>query len=422
MVSKESPDNINLPESLRLICGHAHFSVERDALTAAGFSPEACPEILVNPGSIEELKELIALAIRTGSQIIPVGGGTQIRQVLTPFTKGIGLCCSRFNHILEFEPDNLSITVEAGTVNETVQQHILGNNLHFPIIPDFSASTIGGEVAANYSSWKRFRYGTIGDHVLGLSFISPTGKLVSTGGKTVKNVSGYDFTRLLAGSWGTMGILYSITLKLAPLAEKEIYAFRNFLSITDALTEGERIMSLRPSLSSCNLWCDNTYNGDGATMSLTLEGSNEFIDSQIKLLQLAPGWNLLEEEQARTTARSDYLVARQRMKAGFFHTMIIDKRQTAAARRTLFFLKNLHSSLDYDLMAGVIEYSVPGYARQLSDEILREWDKANKGGENTTQKLIHCDNMAPLVDRLLPTIDPHGIMFRNNLFSGRINS
>lgn len=422
MVINGSPDNTNLLDALLLICGNTHVSSEGYALTSAGFSVEARPEVLVRPGSIEEIREITSLATRTGTQIIPVGGGTQLRQVLTPFTGGIGLCCSRFNRIHEFEPDNLSITVEAGTLNATIQQHILSKNLHLPIIPDFSASTIGGEVAANYSSWKRFRYGGIGEYVLGIKFISPTGKLISTGGKTVKNVSGYDFSRLLAGSWGTMGIIYSITLKLAPLPEKEIIALRHFPSSSDALQEGERIMSLRPALSSCNLCRDNDSIGHGATMTLCLEGSKEFIDGQFRLLQLSPAWDLLADELALSTAKSDYLAKRRKIKADFFHTTIIDKRQIAMARRILLFLENLHCSLDYDLTAGIFEYSIPGYPRQLSDEILREWDKVSGGEKSTRQKLTHSHNTAPLVDRLLPTIDPHGIMFRNNLFSRRKNS
>lgn len=384
-----------------------------------GFSQTAKPEAVVRPGTLEEIKEIITFAIDSGTAIIPVGGGTQIRQVLTDSQAGIGLCMGRVNQIHEFEVGNFSITAEAGTLHSTVKEMVNAENLQLPIAADFNASTIGGEVATNFSSVKRYKFGTVGNYVLGLTFISPTGKFVKTGGKTVKNASGYDFTKLLSGSWGTMGILNSVTFKLNPLPETEIKLVRDFAGTDDAIEEGVQILSRKPNVSGCNIFNKPGSEETSVTMSISLEGSREFIDSQIKYLSLSSSWNVMEEESVFKSAEASHLNMRREMKRRYFNTVIVDKRKLLASQKGLHFLMQQGCLLDFDLSAGVLEFSIP---KDTSAPFGLFWNQWNFFTEELKGKVIHFssgESAHPLLDRLLPIIDPHKIMFRNNIFSRR---
>ncbi len=423
MAAKTNIDTSEIVDNLSRICGLSYISTEEEIFFAMGFSQSAKPEAIVYPGSPEEIQEIIRFAADSGTAVIPVGGGTLLGQVLTPSQQGIGICLSRLNRIEEFEPDNLSIICEAGTLHGAINNLVSSRNLQLPVLPDFDRATIGGGVATNFSSWKRYRFGAVGDYVLGLTFISPTGEVVRTGGKTVKNVSGYDFTKLLGSSWGTMGIISSVTLKLMPLPEQEIVLVRHFNRAEDALAESVKIMSVRPALSSCNLFVQKKdKNAESRiTLSLSLEGSREFLESRLKVLQLTPEWDVANDAATLAAARESHLFSRRIMKDGFFHTAIIDKRELQRAVSAIRFLEKRHCLFDFDISAGVLEFSAPGYPRNPAEGFVAEWRNSTRGLQSLARDALLPDELNPLLGRILPTIDPQRIMFRNNIFSRRYN-
>ena len=408
-----------IADRLSGICGHSNVATDQQEMFHLGFSQAAKPEVIVRPGRVEEIREIVSFAMDSSTSIIPIGGGTQIRQALTESQAGIGLCMDRFDRIHEFEVGNLSITAEAGTLNSTIQKTANAENLQLAVNADVNTSTIGGEVATNFSSLKRYKYGAIRDYVLGLTFISPTGKFVKTGGKTVKNTSGYDFTKLLSGSWGTMGILYSITLKLNPLPEKEIMMVRNFSAADDAIEEGMQIISKKSGISSCNIFKDTEREDSSLTMALSLEGSTEFIDAQIKHLNLPSSWKIMTDQPALLSVRTSLLKTRKEMKREYFNTVIIDKRAIPLSTNSLQFLIQQGCLFDFDIAAGVLEFSVPGNSEASANPFWKQWSSVMEGLHGKAISFLPNGSSSPLLGRLLPTIDPHKIMFRNNIFSRR---
>ena len=419
MITKTAENRNLVADKLSSICGHAGVTTDQEGMFNLGFSQTAMPELVVRPGTIEEIGEIVSFAMGSGTSIIPVGGGTQIRQVLTDSQAGIGLCMDRLSRVHEFALGNFSITAEAGTLHSTIQEMVNAKNLQLPVAADFTASTIGGEVATNFSSRKRYKFGTVGDYVLGLTYITPTGKFVKTGGQTVKNASGYDFTKLLGGSWGTMGILTSVTLRLNPLPEREVLLVRDFTGIGDAVEEGIKFLSRKPDISGCNIFNKPGSEETSVTMSISLEGSRELIDSQLKLLSPSASWSLLEEEVVFKSAEASHLNMRRATKKTYFNTVILDKRAIWEFQKCLHFLIQQGCLLDFDIAAGVLEFSIPKDTSAPFGLFWNQWNLLIEELNGQAVTFSPNGSNQPLLDRLLPTIDPHKIMFRNNIFSRR---
>jgi len=296
-------------------------------------------------------------------------------------------------------------------IREQTQAH----NLQLPILADFAHSTIGGLVASDFSGWKRYRYGASSDYVMGLSFVSAAGKHVSTGGKTVKNVSGYDFTRLLSGSWGRFGIITSLTLKLDPRPAKEILAVKDFIDAEEALAEGVDILSTVPDPCSCNL-----AGGDhaGVRLVLALEGSSELVSSQLDRLQLAAGWRLATSEDDRRTTVEEYAGRRRAIKKGVSHTAAIDKGILATTSPLLRLLAAYRCCYDFDLSAGLLEFSSADPAKARFAEFREAWQSTAGGQAGIRHTLGPMAGSSAMFARVVERLDPHSIMFPDNLYSG----
>lgn len=406
-------------DRLANIVGRQHVTSDEEQIRAAGFTKVARPEVLASPANLEEIRGTIILAEELGTTIVPVGGGTQIRQVLDKGTGGIGLCLKRCDTVLEMLPDNLSITVEAGVTNEQVQLLAAPHNLCLPIAADCADSTVGGEIVANFSGWKRYSQGSIRDYVLGLTFISPTGSLVSTGGKTVKNVSGYDLTKLISGSWGTMGVLHSATLRLTPRPIRDLVLERQCGSVEQALQEGLSLLDGGGSLASCNLVsCPAAEQSIGPTLYSAIEGSDAFVERQLSRIKTLQGWSAIEAVGELGHATSSYRRARSLIKRGYYHTVIIDKRALQRSGSLLRFLHEWQCSFDFDLTAGVVEFCIPEQGRLLDDHQRHGWLEVYRElREHIIFHSLSTTSPQPLLNRLLPVVDPQGTMFRNNIYT-----
>jgi glycolate oxidase FAD binding subunit len=219
-----------LLSALKGIVGEANVIQNADQLKAYAVDG-LVPKAVVSPGSAEEVSTVVKYANAEKLTIVSRGNGTMMAGGGIPKKVDIVLSLLRLNRITDNDVANLSLSVEAGMTLSEVQRKLAngGKGSFVPLDPPHTEkATIGGIIATNASGPKRYLYGTARDVLLGLKAVSPNGDIVSFGGKTMKNVSGYDMIKLLIGSWGSLGIITEITTKVLPLPEASTTLLASF--------------------------------------------------------------------------------------------------------------------------------------------------------------------------------------------------
>jgi glycolate oxidase FAD binding subunit len=186
---------------------------------------------------MDEVSKVVAYANQGHFTIVPRGNGTKMGMGGIPKKIDIILSSSRLNRITDSDCENLTLSAEGGITLSEVQRSLakVGKGYFLPLDPPFTdKATLGGIVATNSSGPKRLLYGTARDLIIGIKTVFPNGDIVVSGGKTVKNVSGYDMCKLLIGSYGTLGIICEMTFKLLPLPEKEATLSLSFAKLEEA--------------------------------------------------------------------------------------------------------------------------------------------------------------------------------------------
>ena len=209
-----------LLERLRTIVGAPNVltGVELSPYVVEGRTPDAA----VFPGSVEEVSAVIALVGEFGLPVIPWGGGTAASVGLPSARAGLVLGLRRLNRLVEHEPGDLTVTVEAGTTVGELQAALRGRGQWLSLDPaDAERATIGGVLATNASGPRRHLYGAARDLLIGVTVVTAEGAIVRGGGKVVKNVAGYDLPKLFVGSYGTLGVIVEATFKLRPRPDDE---------------------------------------------------------------------------------------------------------------------------------------------------------------------------------------------------------
>jgi glycolate oxidase len=186
------------------------------------------PDVIVKPISTKEISEVLKLAYANAIPAYTRGAASSVTGSAVPIKGGIVLDTSLMNRIIEINPINLTATVEPGVIVADFQAEVEKQNLFYP--PDPASAefcTIGGNVATGAGGLRCIKYGTTRDYVLGLEVVLADGRIINTGKGTLKRVSGYDLTRLMVGSEGTLGVFTKIHLKLIPKprAQSTIAAF-----------------------------------------------------------------------------------------------------------------------------------------------------------------------------------------------------
>ena len=222
-----------LLERLRTIVGAPNVltGVELSPYVVEGRTPDAA----VFPGSVEEVSAVIALVGEFGLPVIPWGGGTAASVGLPSARAGLVLGLRRLNRLVEHEPGDLTVTVEAGTTVGELQAALRGRGQWLSLDPaDAERATIGGVLATNASGPRRHLYGTARDLLIGVTVVTAEGAIVRGGGKVVKNVAGYDLPKLFVGSYGTLGVIVEATFKLRPRPDDERLMCVGFDRLKDA--------------------------------------------------------------------------------------------------------------------------------------------------------------------------------------------
>ncbi|RYL93018.1 glycolate oxidase subunit GlcD [Sporolactobacillus sp. THM7-4] len=183
---------------------------------------QALPDFVVSPRNADEVAAVLKLCNETSTPIIARGSGTNLCADTCPVKGGVVLLFKNMNKILEFDKENLAITVQPGVVTKTISEMVEKEGLFYPPDPSsMKISTIGGNISENSGGLRGLKYGVTRDYVMALQVALPNGKLIRTGGKLTKDVAGYDLTRLFIGSEGTLGVITEATLKLIPKPESQ---------------------------------------------------------------------------------------------------------------------------------------------------------------------------------------------------------
>ncbi len=204
------------------------------------------PEVVVKPSTPEEILEIMRLANLENIPLTPRGKGTGLSGGAIPVYGGIVLSCERMEKILDIDHENLMVVTEPGIITGELQKAVEAESLFYPPDPASLAScSIGGNVAEGAGGSRAVKYGTTKDYVNGLDVVLPSGKTISTGGKVVKDVTGYNLTQLITGSEGTMAIVTRIILRLIPLPELRRDLLVPFPSIDQAAQTVSEIIRTR---------------------------------------------------------------------------------------------------------------------------------------------------------------------------------
>ena len=201
------------------------------------------PELAVAPGDVEALSQVLSFASREGKAVTARGGGTQMALGNPASKVDLVLSLQRLDQLSLHEPGDLVASVEAGMTLEALQGELARNGQFLPLeAPLPSRATIGGILATNASGPSRLAYGAARDWLIGIKVVHSDGVVTKSGGKVVKNVSGYDLNKLYVGSLGTLGVIVEATFKLAPLPADVKTLFATYPSISSATASAQELL------------------------------------------------------------------------------------------------------------------------------------------------------------------------------------
>jgi len=201
-----------------------------------GTFAEGLPEVVVLPATTEQVSQVVKLAAEARVPIVARGMGSGLAAGSIPVNSGgMVVSLTRMNHILEIDTENSTVRTEAGVITADLQAAVEKIGLFYP--PDPSSikhSTIGGNIACNAGGPRCLKYGVTGDYVLGLTVVLADGQILKTGGKPIKDVTGYDLKGLFTGSEGTLGLITEALLRLVAKPRYAKTALAEFASLNDA--------------------------------------------------------------------------------------------------------------------------------------------------------------------------------------------
>lgn len=240
----------------------------------------------------------VAMAVQLAGQydfpVIPFGVGTSLEGQLLAVRGGISVDVSRMNRVLSVNAEDLTVTVQPGVTRKQLNEAVKSTGLFFPIDPGADAS-LGGMAATRASGTNAVRYGTMRENVLALEIVTASGEVVRTGTRAKKSAAGYDLTRLMVGSEGTLGVITEITVKLYPLPEAVMAATCSFSRLADAVNAAIQIIQMGVPIARCELLDANTVRvvnahsklalREGTLLLMEFHGSPAGVKEQVDIVQ-----------------------------------------------------------------------------------------------------------------------------------------
>ncbi|HJV35682.1 FAD-binding oxidoreductase [Geomonas sp.] len=311
-------------EKLKEIVGPENFATGAQELVCYGYDAtqmEFLPDCVVHPDGAEQVSRVLQLANTEGFPVFPRGAGSGFTGGALPKGGGVVLVTTRMNRILRIDTDNLVAEVEPGVVTETFQMAVEKLGLFYPPDPaSLKFSTLGGNVAECAGGPRAVKYGVTKDFVMGLEVVLPTGQIIRTGGETVKGVVGYDLTKLLCGSEGTLGVITKIIFRLLPYPASKKTMLTIFDSIDGAaravstIIKGKIIPTTLEFMDYATLTCvDRRFNlgipeAGRAVLLIEVDGDPDLIEKQAdEIHALIKPLGLVQFRVAKDAAESEEL-------------------------------------------------------------------------------------------------------------------
>jgi glycolate oxidase FAD binding subunit len=290
--------NVSLEDLQRIVgAEHAREATPEDAVDGVE------PLFVAEPGSVEEASELLRFANDGGLAVSVRGGGTKTSLGNPPRELDLILSTARMNEVIEHVPGDQVVRVQAGMKLQDLQDRLAGTDQMLGIDPPERGATIGGVVAANSTGPRRYRYGTIRDLIIGIRVVLADGTVAKAGGKVVKNVAGYDLSKLFTGSLGTLGVIAECNFRLHPRPEA---ARTVALEPESTLAAGEATQvimhaQLVPSAVELN-WSEENK----GLLTVLIEGIEPGVEAQAETASyLLRGFGELADEGANTPGPPD---------------------------------------------------------------------------------------------------------------------
>lgn len=294
-------------EKLRQIVGAENVVVDPDRVEAYGadaVKEKFPPEAVAFPESTAEMSAILKLANEVVFPVTARGGGVGYTGGAVPVDGGIVIGTDRMNRIIEINVDDLYAICQPGITTFELQSAAAKHGLLFPPDPaSYKDSFIGGNIAENAGGMRTPKYGVTKHYVLGLEVVTATGEVIRTGGKTVKNVVGFDLTGLMCGSEGMLGIITEATLRLLPMPEATSTVRANFYSMAEAcrvLTKFTPEGLLPMAMEVIDKYCIEAVEGNfafglskdaNAILLVAVDGSREEVEKNARLIERIIGEN-----------------------------------------------------------------------------------------------------------------------------------
>ncbi|MGG1312621.1 glycolate oxidase subunit GlcD [Cohnella laeviribosi] len=243
-----------LPEQAKreliAILGDADFKDDPQSLVTHSYDgtamQQALPDAVVYPRDTAQVSAVMKVLNKHRIPLVTRGSGTNLCGGTVPVNGGVVMVMHRMNRILEIDLENLTAVVQPGLNTKQFSAHVESLGLFYPPDPSSMAvSTIGGNIAENSGGLRGLKYGTTKDYVIGLEAVLASGDIIRTGGKLMKDVAGYDLTKLLVGSEGTLAIITEATLKLIPPPKAKKTMLAMYADLYDAARTVSKIIENR---------------------------------------------------------------------------------------------------------------------------------------------------------------------------------
>ncbi|SHI25869.1 glycolate oxidase [Desulfosporosinus lacus DSM 15449] len=279
------------------------------------------PDYIARPKNTQEIQEIVKVAVAFKTPLYTRGTGTGLSGGSVPVKGGIVMDLTRLNRILEIDAKNLVAIVEPGVITGDLHKAVEALGLYYPPDPaSLKTCTMGGNVAEGAGGPRAIKYGVTRDYVMGLEVVTAAGELIRVGGRTVKNVSGYDLTRLFVGSEGTLGVITQIIVKLIPKPEAKKTIMSMFPKLDGAADTVPQIIAKGIIPAALEIMDDLAINcvenhlhmglprDSEAVLLIELDGDKEVVEKQAPIIaQICQDNGASEVRVAQNDAESEDL-------------------------------------------------------------------------------------------------------------------